>query len=164
MRDKYPYFQECLHNLLSKIPESYDYYMGLSLMEYPELDKQMSLTEKLNKVNEIYYIVYWNGSIDEISELISPLQNRETNNMLKNLIRLMFETAVEMGVLNSRKLLQGAINTVIEDEQDYLDYKQVELLRVDGVIGTVTLMKLMQWIKYGVIPYYKYLCLKRRNK
>ena len=134
-------------------------YMGLSSYWNPEIKTIINLPkeERLRKIREIYYVKYWQKVATPIMSLVSKLRDREQNAMLKHLTFIMFDAAVQYAPKDANKLLQKAINRIVENESKYLDYRGIKILEVDGIIGNKTILALLKWLKYGIIDSYLYL-------
>ena len=166
----YEYFEWCFRQIvnleggLSKDPNDLGNmdgnftYMGLSSRYNPEIKGIIKLPKdkRLKEIRRIYYTKYWQKVAIPIISLVSPLKNREENNILKHLAFIMFDAAVQYAPEDANKILQEAINRIARSEARYLNNK-ITLLKVDGIIGNKTIMDLLRFLKYGVIDSYLFL-------
>ena len=166
----YEYFEWCFRQVvnieggLSKDPNDLGNkgdnftYMGISSRYNPEIKEIVKLPkdERLKRIRGIYYEKYWQKVAPPIMGLVSPLRDREENNMLKHLTFIMFDASVQYAPEDANKMLQRAINRIIWAEAKYTGNK-VEILEVDGDVGNLTILALLRWLKHGVISSYMYL-------
>ena len=166
----YEYFEWCFRQVvnieggLSKDPgdlgnkDGNFTYMGLSSRYNPEIKGIIKLPKdkRLKEIRRIYYTKYWQKVAVPIISLVSPLKNREENNILKHLAFIMFDAAVQYAPDDANRMLQEAINRIMWEEAKYANIS-VKLLKVDGVIGNKTTLSLLIFLKYGVIDSYLYL-------
>jgi len=133
-------------------------YMGLSSRYNPELKAIMRLSkdDRMKRIKNIYYTKYWQKSVNPVMSLVSPLREAEENNIIKHLVMIMFDTAVQCAPDDANRMLQRALNRIIWADAKYTGNK-AQLLKVDGIIGNGTTLMLLRYLKYGVISSYMYL-------
>ena len=116
-----------------------DRYKGLPRKEF---EKKLSKDKELNKLVKVFYKnEYWNA------------MNLNSFNEFPKIQYELFDTAINMGKKNAVKILQRAINLLNRNEKICMD------LKVDGILGRITLKSFYKIVEYDKSDKYIYFYL-----